>query len=198
MRTQGVRKTMSKEHLHSSPEHQVQAHNLEHEARGNLERLQKAAEQAESEPRNVEHLKDKVEHHAISAKEITVGERQESASQQSPLGTQHELKADAYERTLQKVRKDLNAPEKTLSRIIHQPVIESLSNVGGKTVARPSGILGGGIVGILGSSAVLYMAKHYGFQYNFFVFFLLFVGGFGLGILAEVLLRLLMPHRHKL
>lgn len=189
---------MSKEHLHASPEHHSPHHNLEHESRDNLERLQKAAEQAESEPKNVEHLQDKVEHHAISAKEITVGEHEESASQQSPLGTQHELKADAYSRTLQKIRKDLSAPERVLSRVIHNPVIENLSNVSGKTVARPSGILGGGIVGILGSSAVLYMAKHYGFQYNFLVFFLLFVGGFALGILAEVLLRLLMPHRNKL
>lgn len=180
---------MSEKQPSLGPEIQVGSHSLEKESRNNLERLQKEAHKAESEPQNVEKLHQKVEQHAISGKEVTVGER-EVPKQQSAFGTQKELKADAYKRTLQRVRKDLSGPERKFSNVVHQPLIETMSNVAGKTVARPSGILGGGMVSLLGSGFLLYTAKQYGFRYNFLVFFLLFAGGFMLGLIAEMILRL--------
>jgi ABC-type uncharacterized transport system permease subunit len=47
---------------------------------------------------------------------------------------------------------------------------------------------------LVGSSYLLYAAKHYGYRYNFFAFFLLFIIGFAAGILLEAIIRLL---RHK-
>lgn len=102
-----------------------------------------------------------------------------------------ELKELKYQRTLQSVRKDLSAPERAFSKAVHNPLVDAVSEAGAKTVARPSGLLAGGIFAFLGSSVFLYIAKHYGYEYNFLLFALFFIGGFFVGLLLELLLRVL-------
>jgi hypothetical protein len=85
----------------------------------------------------------------------------------------------------------LSKPEQALSKLIHQPVVEKLSNVGAQTVGRPSGILGGGFAALVGGSLVLFISRQYGFEYNYLLFAALFIAGFALGILFELLFRLL-------
>lgn len=99
-----------------------------------------------------------------------------------------ELKKEALRRTMTRVRKQLSAPARSFSKVIHQPVVDAVSQVGSKTVARPSGLLGGSICAFIGSSSFLWLAKHYGFNYNYLLFFLLFVGGFALGMVIELAL----------
>jgi hypothetical protein len=98
----------------------------------------------------------------------------------------HELKDLAYRRTMSRVRTRLSSPEKLFSRMVHAPVVDEVSEFAATTIARPSGILGGSIFALLGSAFVLYLAKHYGFEYNFLLFGLLFSGGFVIGILIEL------------
>jgi len=98
-----------------------------------------------------------------------------------------ELKAATKRRQLQQVQRRLPAPERALSRVIHQPVIRAVSETAAATVSRPSGLLGGGLVALLGSSIYLYLTKHIGMSYNYFIFVLLFVGGFGFGLILELL-----------
>ena len=62
-----------------------------------------------------------------------------------------ELGRQTFDRTLTSVRRQLSAPEKQLSKFIHKPVIEKTSDFVGKTIARPSGILLGGIFSFIGS-----------------------------------------------
>lgn len=179
------------ERLHPTYEQHGEKLDLDAETKRNLEHIKDKAETAEVEPENIDKLQEAAHEQAVSAKEITIGEH-EQAPQASYIGLQRELKADAYKRTLQKVRMHLSAPEKLLSKVIHKPAVEALDSTSSKTVARPSGILGGGIVSLVGSSLLLYSAKHYGFRYNFFVFFLLFIGGFVLGVVLELLIRLVL------
>ncbi len=181
---------MSKEHLSESHEHKSESLSAEAESRLNLERIQKKAQSAELESKNIDSLQEQVEQQAVSGKEITIGER-ESTHHDSPIGVQRELKADAYKRSLQKIRKELPWPDRALSKLTHQPYIEAISEFSGKTIARPSGILGGGVISTLGSGALLYIAKHYGFKYNFLAFLILFMAGFAVGLIVELLLRLL-------
>lgn len=91
---------------------------------------------------------------------------------------------------LQHIRRRLPAPERALSRIVHQPAVQAVSELGGKTISRPSGLLGGGLCAFLGSSAYLYLTKHIGFRYNYLLFLAFFVGGFAIGLLIELLVRL--------
>lgn len=169
-------------------EHKGETLDASEEARKNLEHAQEKAEKHEAR-HEVEHIRKEVETKALSSKEITVGEHQET-SQQSMLGMQHELKTNAYKHTMQKVRAQLSPTQRKMSGFIHQPIIETVSELSAKTVARPSAILGAGIATLVGSGTVLYMSKHYGFRYNFFIYFVLFGAGFVLGLLIELLMRI--------
>ncbi|HTE22706.1 MAG TPA: hypothetical protein VK674_06750 [Candidatus Limnocylindria bacterium] len=153
----------------------------------NLERLKEAAKDVEHD-HSLDKLQESIHKTALSAKEITVGEHQQDAKQ-PVLGMQKTLKADAYKHTMQKVRSHLGPLDKLTSKVIHHRLVEPVSELSSKTIARPSGILGAGIIGFLGSGAVLYMAKRYGFRYNLTLFFLLIGSGFVIGLLAEVMGR---------
>lgn len=179
------------EQLRQTPEHSSEKLDLSQEQARNLERLREAAEQApEQSSEALADLQQTVEQQAISGKEITVGERETPYATQ-PFGVHQTLKTNAYKHTLSRVRSRLSAPERGFSKLIHQPAVENASNAGAKTLARPSGILGGGVLALVGSSYLLYAAKHYGYRYNFFAFFLLFIIGFAAGILLEAIIRLL-------
>lgn len=111
----------------------------------------------------------------------------EKASQPAePRHINRELRQITLRRELQQIRRKLPAPERLLSKVIHQPAVQAISETAGKTVSRPSGLLGGGLVALIGTSGYLYLAKHIGFEYNYLIFLLLFVAGFILGIVLEL------------
>lgn len=122
----------------------------------------------------------------------------EKSSEPAPsLNVNQELKAITLRRELQMIRRKLPAPQRVLSKAIHQPVVRTISEGAGRTVSRPSGLLGGGLTAFLGTSAYLLLAKHYGFQYNYGVFLLLFVGGFALGLILELFVHLATARKQK-
>lgn len=166
------------------------------ESQRSREKLQERAEQAEKDPiqKHIESLSKSVEQQAVSGKELNVGDKTTESSQQS-FGTTKHLKADAYKRTLKGVRAKLNTPERTLSRVIHQPVVENISNAAAKTVARPSVLLGGGIGAFAGSAVLLYFSRQSGFTYNYAAIFALFIGGFILGAGVELAAKLVLRRR---
>lgn len=103
----------------------------------------------------------------------------------APTYINRELKMITLRRELQHIRRKLPAPQRALSRVIHQPVIRAVSEASAKTVSRPSGLLGGGLVAFIGTSAYLWLARHNGLEYNYSVFLALFVGGFFFGLFLE-------------
>lgn len=128
-----------------------------------------------------------VEKHAKRSEEINQPESLE-ASDSHEFAAYSQQKGQTYNRTLKRVQQHLNASERLMSKAMHHKTVEKVSEGVGKTAARPSGILGGGIMALIGSFALLYVSKKYGFEYNFFVFFLLLAGGFLLGLLLELLI----------
>jgi hypothetical protein len=105
-----------------------------------------------------------------------------------PLHINRELRNITLNRELTAIRRRLSAPQRTLSKVIHQPVISAVSEPLGKTVSRPSGLLGGGLAAFTGTSAYLYVTRHNGGNYSYFVFLGLFAGGFALGLILELLI----------
>jgi hypothetical protein len=175
------------EHISHSLEHKSENLDLSAEIEKNLKRSKEAAESSKTEKLNPGEIKAKVEQHAISGKEVPIGER--SSIKNPDFGIYKVMKSQTYNRTLGRIRQQLPASERLMSKVMHQKTVDSVSDIMSKTVARPSGILGGGVLALIGSSIILYMAKKYGFEYNFFVFFTLIACGFVLGILAEMLIR---------
>lgn len=88
-------------------------------------------------------------------------------------------------KNLTQVQNRLKPTEKAFSKVVHQPLVSRVSDSAAKTVSRPSGLLGGGIVAFIGSLTYLYLARNIGFTYNYLFFLIFFVGGFALGVLAE-------------
>ncbi len=179
------------EQLRGSVEHGAESIDTSVESQKHLEKLREQAEQAERDPlqKHVESLAKSAEAQAVSGKEFNVGDKQGEDTAQT-FGVQKELKIDSYKRTLRKIRSALPLHERAMSRVVHQPVVETVSNAASKTIARPSGFLGGAVIAFLGTSLFLYMAKHYGYSYNYAVLFMLFVGGFATGLLIELLVKL--------
>lgn len=112
------------------------------------------------------------------------------------LGMQQSLKTNAYDRTLRSVQQKLPKPARIFSQTVHNKTVEAISNATAKTVARPSGILGGSICAFIGSVILLYYSKHYGFTYNYLLFLLLFVGGFFIGAIIEMAVWSVYRSRH--
>lgn len=150
---------------HASPEKQL-----------NVEAVQTAVEQAhEASP-----IANALER--LQAEEA-------AAAEPAPAPVNRELKKLTLQRELSHIQRKLPKADRALSKVIHQPAVRLVSDAADKTVTRPSGLLGGGVMAFLGSVLYLYLAKHIGFSYNYFVFLLLFVSGFAFGLLLELIAR---------
>lgn len=177
------------EKLSQAPERQQETIDTSAEAEKNLQRLQEAAKNApEHSVDAIEASLAKAKLEAVSGREVTIGERETGHQTDSP-GLQKELKAESYKKTMQRVQHNLNKPERGLSRIVHQPVVDKVSTALGTTIARPSGILGGSACALIGSIGLVYFSRHYGFTYNYLFFTVLFVSGFFAGLVFEAAIK---------
>ncbi len=136
----------------------------------------------------VEAIAKMAEKHAIAGKEVSAGENEHTNNQHPAMIGKH-LKDMAFSRALTRARKKLSTPSRVFSRFVHLAPIDKASEVLGKTVARPSGMLGGAIIAFLGTSALLWITRHYGYEYNYLLVIILFAMGMAVGLLGEVLLK---------
>lgn len=150
-------------------------------------------EKSEREPSQKEQLeaiqsiRKEVGKEAKQSGDVKVDQSSEGKSQQSTPPVNRELKNMMRVRTLTRIRKELPKPQRALSKVVHLKPVEAISTVGEKTVARPIGIVGGGLAAFTGSLVTFYMAKHYGFRYNLLLFVILFVAGYVAATLLEMI-----------
>jgi hypothetical protein len=180
------------EHInHNTEQHPLKENHEDHrltelESKAHEERAEKAKKFSNAE---IEHLKNAAEQASVNAKELNIREG-ESSYQPAQSFVNKEIKEMAYNRLLIRARNQMTSPQKLMSKIIHQQILEDISESTANTVARPSGILGGGIVALIGTSTYYYLTKTYGYSYNYFIF----IGLLGLGFIAgwslEVILKL--------
>lgn len=138
--------------------------------------------QSDTQPNPLEALKD----------------AQEASQAPSPRTINRDLKKITLRRELREIRRKLPVADRALSRVIHQPVVRAVSEGAGKTISRPSGLLGGGLVAFTGTTAYLFIAKRQGFEYNYLVFLVLLATGFGVGLILELFVSFaLRGRRHQ-
>lgn len=181
---------------HNNAESERSSGELDSNSQEVLDQLAEKGRQSEQEhaqkiKETLEDIREEAKEESAPAAEL-IKQEQEAIKNNEPanLFVNDDLKSLKYKRTLQSVRKDLKPTERVLSRVIHNPAVDAVSEVAGKTIARPSGFLVGSIFAFLGSSAFLWTSKHYGYEYNFLLFAMFFVAGFVLGILVELAIRL--------
>lgn len=177
---------MSEHHKPKGGEHFTAPKGAEHEAQREAapEHAPRFEKQEKLAP--LPELEKTAKEEAVAGQEAISTEKATHAP--SELYVNKELKEQTFKRSMTRVRKQLSTPSRAFSKVIHQPAVDAVSRVGGKTVARPSGLLMGGIFAFIGSSFFLIMAKHYGFRYNYLMFVLFFAGGFAVGLVVEMLL----------
>lgn len=170
----------------------------EHHAHAEKQR-EAAAEHARKHAKTAEHVAELhklAEKHAKTAEESSP-DKLEEPKRDLNIGTQKQVKDQAYKQTLRATQQKLPKASRKFSKVIHNEMVNAVSEVGAKTVARPSGLLGGSIVAFFGSVIFLYYARHYGFRYNYLVMFMLFIGGFLVGALIELIIWVLYSRRRR-
>jgi flagellar biosynthesis GTPase FlhF len=184
-----------------SPHHE-QIHDEEHKHELQQETQEAALENAAQEARHkpqekIDTIRQEVQENARKTSEIRPQEEKDTAHAPSQTFVNKELKEMAYKRTLKRVRRQMPLSNRLASKIIHQPIVSVVSEAVAKTVGRPSGLLGGGVIALIGTSAYYYITKHYGYSYNFFIFVLLLLGGFAFGWLVEIVWRLFSARKRS-
>lgn len=160
--------------------------------REKLEREQVSKAEQAGENTSIEEAARRVEQLAVSSQEHSNVEKAHQPQQQHhPVMVGKQLKEMAYSRSMTRVRKQLALPSRLFSRAVHSKVLDKPSEVLGNTVARPSGILGGAILAAFGTSTLLWLTKHYGYEYNYLAVILLFGIGLVVGISLEFIFKAL-------
>ena len=148
-------------------------------------------EHAEAKPEKtideLENIQRSIEHHAKTTAET--GKSPEATEDERPTYLTREIKQEALAHTLKRVQHNLSPLGRTFSKVIHSKAINNVSEVTGKTIGRPSGILGGALAASIGSLTILMAARHYGFSYNYGVVIWLFLAGFVSGFAIEIAMR---------
>lgn len=148
------------------------------------ESLERAA--AEKESSNVENETN------IKKEAIEIASRHENSQlekhkakeikEQKPL-TKKDID-NSYKKTLSTMQSQLSAPSRVFSKVIHNPAVEKTSDAIGNTVARPNVIISGAI-GAIASVFVYFIAKRYGYLLSGSETIILFIAGWGIGIIIE-------------
>lgn len=148
----------------------------------------------EKQETSIEKILEKIEKEARSSHEISSRhvEKEDSRKHETAnYRVNSQLKSHALNQTLKSIRHKMPVHERSFSKVIHNPTVDTISTGLGATVARPSALLAGGIFSVVGSLAVLFICRYYGYEYNFLIGLACFVGGFCLGIFYDTVHSLL-------
>jgi len=156
------------------------------------EKLKNKAEKAEK--LSTKEARGKV-HEAIKGAEKKSVQKHESAPKKGEKKSRKATfvsvddKKKTYKKTMSSIQSKMPAPTRRFSKVIHNPVVDKVSETAGKTVARPSGVLGGGLAVVLGLGVSYFTAKNAGFELSGSEFIWLLLIGFVLGLIAEWVIR---------
>jgi len=160
------------------------------------EKLKAKAESAAEKAQGNEKKARQEVQKAVESKEKKAVQQHEKAPNKSerknsrrPQNVTKKAKEETYKSTLKNVQSKMSSPAKTFSQIIHNPVVDKVSETAGKTIARPSGIIGGSLAVIIGLAIAYYSAQSAGFELSGSEFILLLAGGFLIGVFIEIVFK---------
>lgn len=136
------------------------------------------------------------------SKEFTdkINSLEESSNKSSDInpGVSKKFQKTVLNKELKHIQKKLKPIDKAGSKIIHNDVVSTLSEPASKTIFRPSGLLGAGIIGLIGSTIYYIYAKKLGLFYNYNYYLLFFLIGFIIGIGIEYLFKIIKRNKATL
>lgn len=90
-----------------------------------------------------------------------------------------------YNQTLNDIRSEMSAGEKTFSKVIHNPIIEKVSSAAGATIARPAALILGSLSALIFVTIIYTMAKYYGWALSGSEWMAAFVAGWCVGLIID-------------
>jgi hypothetical protein len=151
------------------------------------ERLKRDLERAAELSRDKEQSPDSVRHEIeqIKVEQEKKTEKQVApASAERPISTK-KTRQKAYNTILKQTQGELSAPSRAFSKLIHNPVVDKVSEVFGSTVARPNAILAGAAFSFLLTLAIYLIARMNGYPLSGTETIAAFIGGWGLGLIFD-------------
>lgn len=102
----------------------------------------------------------------------------------------NEAKAKAYKQSIYEIRQHLGKSQMIISNFIHRPVVEKVSDITAKTIARPSLTLGAASFAFMGGGFLYAAARYYGFALSGSEFLAAGALGAILGLFSEGIFQL--------
>lgn len=88
----------------------------------------------------------------------------------------------AFEETMDVIQRQMSGPSRVFSKVIHNKVIEDVSEVTGSTIARPNAILSGSVCALLLVVGLYAHAKYIGYSLSGFETIGAFLLGWSIGL----------------
>lgn len=150
---------------------------------------EKGQEQGERPERNAEKLaaeaRAEAEKQAAPAEDYRPAAEKEAPAPSQIRGSRNV--EQSYKHTMQTIQRDMSAPERAFSKVIHNKAIEKVSDVAGTTIARPNAILSGAVCAFLIVGALYLHARYLGYELRGSETMLAFLLGWALGIAFDLL-----------
>lgn len=179
---------MNKERQPNSPEQwESGSSEAAHEA---YERVEKQHEQAaersvENREKNAETARHEIEaaaHERESAKQEKQAQSREK--EHRPARTKS-AQRQAYKKILRQTQNEMSGGSRAFSRVIHNPVIEKVSEVAGSTIARPNAMLMGAVFAFMLTLALYLIARFNGYPLSGTETIAAFIAGWIIGNLYD-------------
>lgn len=117
-----------------------------------------------------------------------VAEKKSEKAEETPEKRKKISKKDkeaAVEKTLKTIQSEMSAPARNFSKLIHAKPVEAVSEVAGKTIARPNALLFGGLSACILVLGTYLVAKHFGYPLSGGESFVAFCFGWIVGIIID-------------
>lgn len=152
--------------------------------KSSIEQEANKAERADND--KIEQVRKTIEREATPAEETKSDSNQDNA----PASFEPRDRTKGFMQTMTDVRSQLSSSETKFSKIIHQPIVESISETVSKSVGRSSLLLGGFMATFIGSLVIFMNARNNGYSVSNLTFIIvLFVIGAIVGLALEIIYR---------
>lgn len=187
---------MSKESYDNQPntrESNEAYDNLQHNSQQSRESSQTNSEYRSTTKEEIDQITNEAKSRATAETNESQAEKINNQIHSNPSNStpyiDKSVKKQALSQELAQIRQELTKSDRLLSKTIHQPKIQKLSEISAKTVARPYGLIVGGLLAFIGSLAYYLFTKYYGLHYYSIVFIILFISGYILSSLIEIIVK---------
>lgn len=112
--------------------------------------------------------------------------KKKAPSKAPPIIDPKLLESAAYIDAMERINKKLPRYQKWFSRLVHSQSIDIISNLLGRSIFRPSAIIGAGSLAAIGMLAIWLNASNLGHQISDGVFGILIIVGWVMGLVVDL------------